>query len=121
MLMLIEWYKYKYGTVIVPEKCRSSFPVRMGITFEKVYKMCCNVQCRGGSNVRLWYDEDEVAWYLPTLAVVAAECFPCEVLVPTVRINITIIVVHVRLLGILLQVRNVVGSVASLEHCVGGR
>lgn len=59
--------------------------------------------------------------YLPTLTVVAAKRFPCKVLVPAVRVDVPIVVVHVRLLGVLLQVRNVVGSVATLKHCVGGR
>ena len=58
--------------------------------------------------------------FLPALGMVTSEGFAVEVLVPAARVDI-VVLLHVGTLGVLLQVGNVVRSMAPLEHRVCGR
>ncbi len=51
--------------------------------------------------------------------MVTSEGLAAEVLIPAARVDI--VVLHVRPLGVLLEVRHIMRGVAPLQHCVGGR
>lgn len=62
--------------------------------------------------------QGEVLYYLPSLGMVFAQSV-AEVLVPARVDPVTLFGVHVDLLRVLLEVRNILGGVSALEDGVG--
>lgn len=58
---------------------------------------------------------------LPALGVVSAKGLSGEVLVPAASVDVVVDLLHVGLLGVLLQVGDIVRGVAALQYCVGSR
>ena len=58
---------------------------------------------------------------LPALSVVSAESVPIIVLVPTADVGFFCVFVHVNSLGVLLEIRNIVGCMPPFENGIRGR